>query len=225
MDENLQNIELSLRQFISQKNYPCIAAIQSILQHEYQIGIYKNFGNGSSSERLAKDLRAFKETQKATESIYLSFFAVFVEEPAMSEETYEDAMWQELSLLSAKEDKGSKWDENFSANPQDKNFCFSFGGDAFFIVGMHPHSSRLARRFPYPTIVFNLYEQFEELHRQGQYHPMIKTNRQRDLRFQGSVNPMVEKHSDVWEAIQFSGRENLPSWQCPFKHDAPTPNE
>lgn len=211
-------IEQSLKDLISKKNYPCIAAIQSLIQHEYQIGVYEQFGLGVSAAALGLDLDAFKRQQKATDSLYLSFFAVFMDPAFESEKAFEDALWRELSHLSAKDAPGTPWDSHFSDDPKEKNFCFSFGGDAFFIVGLHPKSSRLARQFPYPTLVFNLYEQFEELHRRGQYYPMIKTNRQRDLKFQGSVNPTVEEHSDVWEAIQFSGRANSPEWECPFKH-------
>lgn len=219
MTNNTNSIEQSLKELISKKNYPCIAAIQSLTQHEYKIGVYKGFGTGISAEQLGRDLNAFKQQQKATDSIYLSFFAVFDDLEFESEKAFEEAMWRELSFLSAKDAPGTPWDSHFSDDPKDKNFCFSFGGEAFFIVGLHPKSSRLARQFPYPTLVFNLYEQFEELHRRGQYYPMIKTNRQRDLKFQGSINPMVETHSDIWESIQFSGRANPPTWECPFKHD------
>lgn len=219
MKNHLESIEQSLKDLISKKNYPCIAAIQSMTQHEYQIGVYEDFGSGSSASALGQDLKAFKRQQKATDSLYLSFFAVFNSPTFETEKEFEDALWQELSFLAAKDNPNAPWDSHFSDDPKDKNFCFSFDGDAFFIVGLHPKSSRLARQFPYPMLVFNLYEQFEELHRRGQYYPMIKTNRRRDMKFQGSVNPMVETHSDIWEAIQFSGRSNPPEWQCPFKRD------
>lgn len=219
MKTDVEKVQHSIKELIGKKNYPCIAAIQSLHQGEFKIGTYKNFGTGEFAAQLGEDLKAFKELQKQSGSIYLSFWAVFAAPAFETEESFEQAMWRELSLLSAQEPPNIPWDEHFSSDPTQKNFCFSFGGDAFFIVGLHPKSSRLARRFPYPALVFNLYEQFEELHRQGKYEPMIKTNRQRDLKFQGSVNPTVEQHSDVWEAIQFSGRANPPDWQCPFKHD------
>ena len=219
MTTDLENIEHSIKNLIGKKNYPCVAAIQSLHQQEFKIGTYKNFGTGDFSTQLGRDLIEFKKLQKETNSIYLSFWAVFTDPAFETEEAFEKAMWRELSLLSAKDGPNIPWDEHFSSDPEQKNFCFSFGGDAFFIVGLHPKSSRLARQFPYPALVFNLYEQFEELHRQGKYEPMIKTNRLRDIKFQGSVNPTVEQHSDVWEAIQFSGRANTPDWKCPFKHD------
>ena len=82
-------------------------------------------------------------------------------------------------------------------------------------MGLHPRSSRLSRRFPYPAVVFNLYEQFEALG--AAYEPMVELIRRRDRRFQGSVNPTVERWADKWESIQFSGRENPPDWKCPFR--------
>ena len=57
----------------------------------------------------------------------------------------------------------SQWEPNVSEDPNDSNFSFSIKGKAFYIVGMHPESSRMARRAPYCTVVFNLHWQFEKL--------------------------------------------------------------
>jgi hypothetical protein len=51
----------------------------------------------------------------------------------------------------------------------------------------------------------------------GIYESMVATNRLRDLKYQGSNNPMVLQYNEVWEAIQFSGNVNDDSWECPFK--------
>ncbi|UPT76175.1 MAG: YqcI/YcgG family protein [Elusimicrobiota bacterium] len=68
---------------------------------------------------------------------------------------------------------------------------------------------------PLPAIVFNLFEQFEALG--DAYEPMVKANRARDVLYQGQVNPTVARWADVWESIQFSGRENGAEWKCPFR--------
>ena len=52
-----------------------------------------------------------------------------------------------------------------SADPDNPHFSLSFGGEAFFVVGLHPDASRPARRFARPTMVFNLHDQFETLAR------------------------------------------------------------
>jgi FPC/CPF motif-containing protein YcgG len=49
-----------------------------------------------------------------------------------------------------------------SADPNDPHFSLSFGGEAFFVVGLHPRASRPARRFERPAPIFNLRDQFEQ---------------------------------------------------------------
>jgi hypothetical protein len=214
----------ALQQWFDPKTYPCIPAVQSFTKHDYLVGLYDHFGQGAHSQLLAQDLLFFRERQKQSRSLYLSFWAVFAPGEPLSEEEFETRMWRELSYLTSYEDPQTKWDPLFSSDPADPRFCFSLGGDAFFIVGVHPESSRLARRFPYPGIIFNLYDQFEELDRRGQYTAIVKKNRERDVKFQGSVNPMVEKYADRWESIQFSGRDNPPDWKCPFQHGLKPPS-
>lgn len=35
------------------------------------------------------------------------------------------------------------------------HFSFRFGGQRFYVIGMHAHSSHAAHRFRWPTLVFN----------------------------------------------------------------------
>src|SRR6476620_7390004 len=74
------------------------------------------------------------------------------------------------------------------------HFAFSLAGTAYFVVGLHPAASRIARRTPLPTLVFNLHEQFEELRQSERFERMRDTIRRRDQALQGSVNPMVADH-------------------------------
>ncbi|WP_413557506.1 guanitoxin biosynthesis heme-dependent pre-guanitoxin N-hydroxylase GntA [Bdellovibrio sp. HCB209] len=198
------------------KNFPCIAALKTLSTEQYKIGFFGTLGSGEQSARLASELIEFMNEQKRTGSLELSYFAVFPNLVDMSEEVFEKRLWQELSHLAKVPGIDHTWDPNFSDNPDDKNFCFSLGGSAFFVVGMHQNSSRLSRRIRYPTLVFNVYEQFKELDKRNRYQPMIQANRKRDVQFQGNVNPMSEKWNDSWEAIQFSGKNNDDNWVCPF---------
>lgn len=211
-----RDFENELKSLVNRENYPCIAALKTLATQQFEIGFYGSLGKGQQSKKLANALLKFRDKQKETGSLELSYFAVFPESAEMTEEEFENSLWEELSLLSQVPDIDQTWDPAFSDDPQDKNFCFSLGGTAFFVVGMHPHSSRLSRRMKYPTLVFNVYEQFKELDRRGRYRPMIQVNRKRDTSFQGDVNPMSEKYNDTWEAIQFSGRNNSENWVCPF---------
>jgi Uncharacterized conserved protein len=215
-EQILQNFETELTSLIQSPNYPCIAALKTLSTSQYRMGVYGELGSGKFSRRLAEDLIAFKEAQKDTGSLELSLFAVFPDLTDFTEEEFEDRLWQELSYLTGHAGIDTTWDPRFSDNPEDENFCFSLAGSAYFVVGLHKNSSRLSRRLTHPTLVFNVYEQFRELDRRGRYQAMIAANRKRDLQFQGSVNPMSEKYNDVWESIQFSGRNNSAEWRCPF---------
>jgi len=219
-----QRYHAAISELVKQKNYPCAPARMSLEQRDYLVGLYPaELGSGAASRALYEDLLYFREKQKQSSSVYMSFWAIFAGPDALDETAFEERFWKELSYASSHQDPASGWDMNFSSDPADPKFCPSFGGDAFFIVGLHPQSSRLARRFPSPAIVFNLYEQFEELTRQGRYESTVKSNRARELKFQGSLNPMVEKYGDKWEAIQFSGKDNPPDWKCPFHHGLKPP--
>lgn len=209
----------AITRLLNRKKYPCVAALSAARNSEYRVGVYSAFGSGASSRALGRDLAFFKAEQAASKSPYLSFWAVFDDGAPLTEEQFECAMWEELSFLSESTPAASRWDPKFSSDPSDPKFCFSFEGDAFFLVGMHPRSSRRARRFPFPAVVFNLYEQFEALG--SAYEPMVELIRRRDRIFQGSVNPTVERWADKWESIQFSGRDNPDDWKCPFRRSRP----
>lgn len=204
----------AIAELVGLKGYPCVPAQVAFSSDDYLVGIYPELGGGSAE--TVSDLIFFRNRQKESNSLFMSFFAVYLDAPAKNEQKFEEVMWQELSNLSAKDDL--PWDPHFSSNPADQNFCFSLGGDAFFTVGMHPHSSRKARRMRFSTIVFNLFEQFEELERKGRYASTVSANRKLDIALQGSINPMVKEYGDKWESIQFSGKANPPNWQCPFQH-------
>ena len=213
-----QVFEDQIQNLVRQKNYPCVAAIAAMATKDYQLETYSGFGTGISNARIAKDLLGFRDEYQRTKSAYLSFFAIFEDMAELSEEEFEAAMWKELSCMTSVEGISQKWDPQFSSDPADKNFCFSLDGTAFFVVGLHPKSSRKSRQFPVPTLVFNVYDQFRELQKHGRYEPMVQVNRKRDIAFQGSANPMAEIHGDDWESIQFSGKANGAEWKCPFHH-------
>ncbi|QLY26391.1 guanitoxin biosynthesis heme-dependent pre-guanitoxin N-hydroxylase GntA [Bdellovibrio sp. KM01] len=219
-ETTLTEFEKEISDLVFKENYPCIAALKTLSTGQCRMGMFGVLGAGDQSARLAADLLALRDEQKKTGSLELSYFAVFPDLIDMDEEDFERRLWKELSHLTEVPHIDQSWDTAFSDNPEDKNFCFSLGGTAFFVVGMHQQSSRLSRRIRYPTLVFNVYEQFKELDRRNRYQPMIQANRKRDILFQGDVNPMSEKYNDHWEAIQFSGRNNSADWVCPFHKGA-----
>ncbi|MEP6959564.1 MAG: guanitoxin biosynthesis heme-dependent pre-guanitoxin N-hydroxylase GntA [Nitrospirota bacterium] len=212
------NIHDEIRSFILQENYPCVAAIQSVVRNDYLVATYGQFGSGTHWQQLRADLLQYVELQRATQSRYMSFWAVFITPTKTpdNEADFEEHLWRELSLLSSEEERSVDWGKHDSSDPNDHSFCLSLNGDKLFVVGLHPQTSRVARRFSRPAMVFNTLSQFEQFEKDGTYGTMVNTIRRRDLKFQGSINPMVLAHGDVWESIQYSGRENPDSWKCPF---------
>mgnify|MGYP001586067322 CR=1 FL=1 len=77
-------------------------------------------------------------------------------------------------------------------------------------------SSRKARRFEYPAIVFNPHQQFEQLRRSKKYQAMRMMVRKRDERYSGSINPMLADFGEQSEVIQYSGRNYDANWKCPL---------
>src|SRR5207244_1714681 len=108
--------------------------------------------------------RAISDPGGSTESrptTYATFVAIF-ERPCLTGEVeFEHLLWKQLRLLHEHEAAEHGWDPAVSADPADPHFSFSFGGQALYVIGMHANSSREARRFPWPALVFNPHEQFE----------------------------------------------------------------
>jgi FPC/CPF motif-containing protein YcgG len=127
-------------------------------------------------------------------------------------------MWQRLQSIADKD----AWlvqqpDERVSGDPEDPHFSLTFGGEAYFVVGLHPNASRPARRFDRPVLVFNLHDQFERLRAEGRYEKMREKIIARDVALAGTPNPMLERHGDASAARQFSGRAVNDDWKCPFR--------
>ncbi len=87
---------------------------------------------------------------------------------------------------------------------------------AFFIVGLHPASSRFKCRFAFPTLGFNAHVQFENLREAGKYGRMQDVIRSRDTSLQGNINPNLADFGASSDARQYSGREVEGDWGCPF---------
>lgn len=150
-------------------------------------------------------------------SEYATFIAIFESPRDMDELQFENKFWQQLRLLHELDATHFDWDPNVRSDPSDPHFSFSFGGQALYVIGLHAHSSREARRFPWPALVFNPHEQFERLRADGKWKRMQETIRARDLELQGSINPMLSDFGVDSEARQYSGRAVEENWRAPFK--------
>jgi len=209
------------RALVLNPQFACVAAKSAFHKNNYRFALYEQGGLGSpeAQAQLARDLEAFAREQDSTlrEKGYSTFVASFTTPTISDEETFERLLWQQLQGLDSEDVvRGNSWDETVSSDPGDPHFEFSFAGRAFFVVGMHPGSSRLTRRFAFPTLVFNAHFQFEELRAGGKYGRMQEVIRARDTALQGSINPNLTDFGERSDARQYSGRPVEDNWRCPF---------
>jgi uncharacterized protein len=79
-----------------------------------------------------------------------------------------------------------------------------------YVIGMDPKSSHLARVSLYPTMVFNLHEQFARLPTRRKFETMNHAIRMRQMTF-----PMPASFGENSEAHQYSGRVVPAYWSYP----------
>ncbi|MAP80383.1 MAG: hypothetical protein CL526_04780 [Aequorivita sp.] len=210
----LNTINDAFRDFILKKDHPCIMANTVFSMDKYSINYYDKLGSIKTAKALLADLTHYVENYNFDNKEFESFIAVFPETEVVSEIEFEKLLWQQLQFLHNLDTV--TWDENVSSDPEDSNFSFSLAGKAFYVVGLHPKASRMARRAPYTTLVFNLHSQFEKLREMGVYKNVRDKIRERDKELQGSVNPVLEDFGESSEARQYSGRNVGEAWKCPF---------
>lgn len=209
----------SFRALVTNPRFTCVAAKSAFNKNNYRFGVYDGeLGTETITQALAADLERFvsEQDEALRERGFSTFVATFTGPPIASEGEWERLVWEQLQALHDLDAPYHAWDETVSADPDAADFAFSFAGRAFFVVGMHAASSRLTRRFAFPTLVFNAHFQFEELRVAGKYGRMQDTMRSRDTALQGDVNPNLANFGDASDARQYSGRRVEANWQCPF---------
>lgn len=213
-----QRVRQAFDAFVGDTQYPCLAAKGLGQRGRYQLHVYDRLGSVAASRALVGDLGAFARDAKPLDNDPLTaFVAVFTGRPPGSEREFERRLWVQLQRLHDLDDPSSLWDPSVSDDPDDPRFSFSFGGSALFVIGLHPASSRLARRFEWPALVFNPHAQFERLRRQGKYDRLRDHIRERDVALQGTLNPNLADFGERSEARQYSGRDTTDAeWRCPF---------
>jgi FPC/CPF motif-containing protein YcgG len=205
------------KKFVTSDTYSCIGAKSSANSRNICFGIYDSFHSEDTTLNLAWGLIEYIKALIERKSLYLSYVAMFPNARFSNEEEFEHSMWQLLKNLHTLDSQHFKWDPEVSKDPDNLKFSYSFGQRAFFVVGLHPESSRKARQFKIPTLAFNLHSQFEGLRSRGRFETMKMAIRENELKLQGSINPMLADYGEGFEARQYSGRKVNSSWECPFK--------
>jgi uncharacterized protein len=218
-DKYLSSLKVGLLNLIQQSEFPCVGAKSVLAQGNLSVVAANDICSAWDDVRLHQTLLEWAWEYHTNPGGLRSLAVVFAQPVNLSEKQFETAMWARIQSLADKDWwRGQPYDQRVSANPADPHFSLSFGGEAFFVVGLHPNASRPARRAPNPTLVFNLHDQFEQLRAEGRYERMRERILERDRRLAGDINPMLARHGEVSEARQYSGRAVDEDWRCPF-HD------
>lgn len=216
----LEQVRRSFEAFVGEDDFPCLAAKGAVRRSELTLHVYGRLGGSHAVPQLAGDLESFVAHTPADGTGLRTFVAVFPDQPPADELEFERRMWRTLQRLHEQEAADRAWDPSVSADPESAQFSFSFRERALFVVGLHPASSRLARRFQWPALVFNPRAQFERFRAEGKYDRLRATVRDRDVALQGTPNPNLADFGERSEARQYSGRATEAEWRCPFHHRA-----
>lgn len=215
-----QLVHDSFRALVLDPRFSCLGARSAVGRGRYRTGFYDQLGTTEASDALARDLRRFLREQETWGPDFSTFVASFAGPTVLTELAFEQHLWTQLRQLHGLDRASAHtWDPSVSSDPAQGTFAFSFAGRAFFIVGLHAASSRWARRFAWPTLVFNTHEQFRRLRANGHFGRMQQIIRAREQALQGSLNPNLSEFGVRSEARQYSGRAVDDDWRCPFPNE------
>lgn len=218
LDQQTHPLAVRFTEFVSNRIFPCVGAKAALKRDGMRFVVARDFRSAWDDLRILPALHAIASRYRTEPTLFQSLVILFERGAPRDEHAYEERLWQRLQSLSDKDDwLGQRPDPRVTHDPEDPHFAMSFGGEAFFVVGLHPRASRPARRFEAPAMVFNLHDQFELLRAEGRYAKMSASILDRDLAFAGSANPMLAAHGSVSAARQYSGRVVEDGWRCPFE--------
>ena len=198
--------------------FPCVGAKSALGRAQMDIMIARDVRSAWDDLRILPALTQTVAKYRADKAIFRTMVVIFEEPGDLSEAEFEANLWARAQSLSDKDAwVGHAPDPSVSSDPEDPHFSLSFAGEAFFVVGLHPHASRPARRFEAPVMVFNLHDQFQVLREQQRYEKLRAAILARDEALSGSLNPMLARHGETSEARQYSGRVVEADWKCPYR--------
>ncbi|MGN6490644.1 MAG: guanitoxin biosynthesis heme-dependent pre-guanitoxin N-hydroxylase GntA [Agriterribacter sp.] len=206
----------ALPAFIGNERFPCLMAKSALNNAQLKCITVKHMACPAHDAAVLNFLYQFIEEYKQHQKGYCSAAVIFEQPTAITEDLFERLLWERLQALADMDALHYAYDARVSANPMDNNFSFSLKEEAFYIIGMHPASSRKARRFSHPTLIFNPHAQFELLREANKYERIKSQIRKRDVQLSGSVNPMLADFGNASETLQYSGKLYNGRWKCPL---------
>lgn len=198
--------------------FPCVGAKFAIARAAFDLMFANDLTSAWNDVPLILRLINWSQDYSRSDNGLRTFGVIFKGPSYLDEVEFERVMWERLQSIADKDVwLGQMHDDRVSADASSSEFCLSLGAQGYFVVGLRPRASRLSRRFAYPTLIFNLHDQFQKLRRNGKYDKMRRKIIDRDIVYSGSNNAMLTAHGEGSPAKQFSGRQVEAAWQCPFR--------
>lgn len=201
--------------FVANPKFPCVGAKSAMNCDRMRFGLYDTLSGEEAARTLCEQLADFSGQYPKPGTDPVSYVAMF-RDPVANEDEFHRRLWTHLQAMHDIDSASHPWDDAVSADADDAQFSFSIASRAFFVVGLHPHASRLARRAPFPCLVFNFHDQFEALRASGRYEKMQTATRGRDIAVQGNINPVLARFGEASEAQQYSALASAARGACPF---------
>jgi FPC/CPF motif-containing protein YcgG len=191
--------------FVASPRFPCVGAKSAMNRGRMRFGLYDTLSGADAVRTLCEQLADFSDQYPQPGSDPVSYVAMF-RDPVANEDEFHHRLWSHLQAMHDIDAESHPWDGAVSSDVGDPRFSFSIASRAFFVVGLHPRSSRMARRAPFPCLVFNFHDQFESMRQDGRYTKLQDAIRARDVALQGAINPVLARFGEASEAHQYSGR-------------------
>ena len=212
------DLEREFREFIASDAFPCVGSKLALASGGLHFIELCPLGDVANDAPLLEALKGFAAGVDAADGAGVeSMIALFRGPRMMDEVAFERHLWNQLQRLHELDVAGgTPWAADVERDPANPRFSMSLAGHPFFVIGLHPGASRMARRFSYPALVFNSHRQFDRLREDGRFAKMQAATRARDRELQGSINPNLAEYGEASEARQYSGRAVEVDWRCPL---------
>jgi FPC/CPF motif-containing protein YcgG len=205
-------------EFLNEKEFPCVAAKAAVSRNHIECMVAMHMACPADDQLILQFLYKFIDHYRSAEDSYHSAAIIFKEPAEIDEMRFDTFFWERLNSLASLDKDKYRHDPRVDSDPTSPRYSFSLKEEAFFILGLHSGSSRRSRQFRYPAMIFNPHVEFEKLRHSNRYAKMKAIVRKRDIKYSGSINPMLADFGEASEVYQYSGLQYGPDWTCPLSH-------
>lgn len=202
--------------FMRERGFPSVGAKSTLINGDLRIIVAGDLGCDDADGQILTVMQAMPREQ-STQNGLVPLVVLFPATPELTERGFEGQMWDRLQALHDRDSADFVWDWRVSSDPSAANFGVSIGGAGFYVAGLHPGATRIARRAPMAAIVFDPHAQFRALKSVGTAAKLRHAVRRRDVATQGGTNPMPVEQGAGSEAREYGGRVMRADGARPFQ--------